>query len=154
MGTDRVDDDRIQFGKDNGAPGRQRIGRGSCRRRDDQAVGLEGCQVVAVDGRLQFHDPGEVSPIDHHIVQNGPLPERLPAPLDLYVEHHPFFKLEIAGKDQLHRCVHLIQIDLGQISESPQIDPHDRHIPLADEAGCSQNGSVAAENDQQIDRRP
>ena len=150
VGADRIEDHGVLFRKNDRAAGGQGVGRGTGGRGDDQSIRLERRQVPPVDGRLQFHDAGQVVPVDHHFVEHRALPRLVAASGDGNVEHHPLFRPEVALQNVFHGIGHLVQIDLGQIAEPPDVDPQDRNVVPANGPGRPQHGSVSPKDHNQI----
>ena len=63
-------DQRVDRRRDDRAPRRERVGGRARRRRDDDAVGREGRDVLAVDLDPQAHEPVPGALLDHDLVQS------------------------------------------------------------------------------------
>ncbi len=70
------------------------------------------------------------------------------------LQHHPFFDLGRAGERRLQRGVELVEGDLREEAQAPEIHPRDRHIGIraGNAPGHPDQCSVTTEKHDQVAR--
>ncbi len=147
VGTDGGDQHRVDAGHDDGAVGGEVVGCGAGGGGDDDAVGAEGGDELAVDFDGEVAHAGDGALGDDDVVEGVPLLNGFAVADDLGVHHAADFDLGAVVAPGFEGGVELGEGDLGEEAEGAEVDAEDGGGGAGEGAGCGEEGAVAAEDD-------
>jgi len=150
VGTDGSYQHRIDAGHNDRAIGGQIICGGTGGRRDDDAVGAEGGYGLAVDLYREVAHASDGSFGDDDVIERVPCLNELAVTDDLRSHHATDLDLGAVVAPGLEGGVELGERDLGEEAEGAEVDAKDGGGGAGEGAGCSEEGAVATENDDQV----
>ena len=148
--ADRRDQHGVDRGHHDGPVGREVVGRGAGRRGEDDAIGAEGGDGLAVDldGEVGHARDGPLG--HHHVVERVPLARRLAAAEELGVHHAAHFDGRRAVAPGLQGGVELGERDFGKKAQRAQVHAEQRSVGVGEGARRGQQRPIAAEDDDQV----
>ena len=136
---------RAGVGGDDGAAGGEAVRCGADGRGEDEAVGDEGVDLLAVDEEAEVDDAGEGGAGDDDVVEGGALPEEFAAAVDFGAEHHEFDGFGDALCEAVEGGSEFLGADFGEEAEFAEVDAEEGDAGAGDAAGGGEDGAVAAE---------
>ena len=137
---------------DDGAAGRQVVGRRARRAGDDDAVGFHPGHELAVHGDFQIDHPRDLTARDDDVVEHQMRVAHVPITQRRRLQQTPFVHLRGSGDDRVERLVQLVERDLGEKAQAAEVHAQDGNgaARAADAGGHAQQRPVAAQYQQQV----
>src|SRR6185503_13466105 len=129
---------------------RERIGGGAGGRGDDDAVGAQRVDELAVDRELELDQAALRTLADHRLVERDGAQRRLAVPLDFAVEHRALLDRVVAVEDRAEAGLGVVLADVGHEAEAPEVDADQRHVPAHQLARRGEHRAVAADHDREV----
>ena len=130
--------------------GRERVRGRAGRRADDQAVGAQVGDEIAVDLDLQLDHAGGGAAADDHVVEGEALEDAGAVALDVALEHRPLLFVVLALEDGGERRLVAAEGDVGDEAEPALVDADERRAVAGELAGDAEHRAVAAEDDRDV----
>ena len=143
----RGQDDGLDAGLDDGAAGGEVVPGRARRRADDEPVARDLGQVPPVDGDGQGDHSKRRAGLYHAVVDAQALEAGGVQPADGGLDDHPLVDQGVVADHLLELGLQLSHGELSQESEFAEVDPDERHLPIGQRTGDTQQRSVAAQHD-------
>ena len=133
--------------------GGKRVGGRPGRCRDDDAVGAQKVDELAIDRDFQFYHPANITLVDHHVVQGQGVQHATAGAKDFDIEQETLFAGELAIEQRRDAGNHVLAGDVGHEAEPPLIHADQRHAVFGKAACGVQHSAVATQDDRQVGAR-
>ncbi len=149
VGRDRGEHHGLQARRDDRTAGREVVGGGAGRRRDEYPVGEIGEKRAPGDVDRHVDGVSGLGPLHDGVVEGREPP--WPAPGELDFEGHALLDEIVAREHLLEGGLDPGRLDSGEVAHAAQVHPQHGHAGRQDEIHCPQHRPVAAEAHGELD---
>lgn len=154
MRAQRNQRDTGQGGMQDRPASRKCIRRRAGRRRNDQAIRTQVVDEFAIDEQLEFDHPPDRPFIHDNIVQRHVGGDFLAITDHFGRQQHALFRDEAVVQQILHARQHVLPCNIGHKTQTPLIDPDQRHAVASQAARRIEHGTVPPQHDGDIGMSP
>lgn len=150
------DTEGLALGRHDGSTNGERVTRRACRGVDDEAVGLVGGEILAIDADAYAYHAGVVALEDGNLIERvgmacgGAALALLAGCRVFHLQDATFLDGVGVVVDALDSRVYLIGRDVGQKTQSPHVDAQDGDALVANARCGLEEGAVAAHADHNV----
>lgn len=151
MSTDRVEHDRFDVRHQDRSRCRKRVSRRAGRGRNDQAVAVIRGDLRAVRERFEVDQATNRRARDHDVVEREILRHFIIFAEHTHVKAHAGFNGKLTSRDAVETIFKFVAIDFSEKPEPAEVDPQNGHVSAANRPCRTEQRSVAANGNNEID---
>ena len=150
MGADGCQHQHGCCWRNNRSASRQAVTGRACRCGDDHTICRKGIQILIIDINVIIDHSKAAASIQYDVIECQIFRHILSIYMNGSFQHHPIFH-RVRALDQSIQCtIHILFLDLGQISQMSKINAQKRDISSCQIPGSSEKRSVSPQHQNTV----